>query len=412
MTQVGPWQTLALGAAIALSGCGGPDRSEGAASEHQRSSYGEGEVTTATTGIPLRTLPLCGLSAFPLRRPGFVVLPYAPRSAPTLDVDFALPTWLSILAYKSRSQIVSQLRDIGFRSENIVMLEDAVGAGAVLPGTIQGFMAQGARGRFVVFRGTSDPLDWIVNLDFTLDSRAGNLVARGGAHSGFYAGALAATGLVKSMQAYRGPGSDLPVWIVGHSLGGAYASLFGLLAASEGLPVGAVVTIGQPRAANRALAALMTERLHGRLFRLVKADDIFPHFPPTPSAATRATSFLTRVNSVAGDRVREELKAAGFAHAGQELVLDGGTLRATHNLTDADDEHAFEQLQRLVGPGVGAGTQPLRQWTGIAERILSHRPEPFFCALAKGLLKVIQRYTNVKLNPATTTRQVSMIRRP
>jgi pimeloyl-ACP methyl ester carboxylesterase len=331
----------------------------------------------------LTTPPSCRFALLP-QAPRSVALPFKPESSPSQAVDFALPTWLSILAYKPHEQIVSDLLTQGFGTENILSIEETLGNTELLPGTLQGFVAQGAKGRFVVFRGTSDPLDWIVNLDFALDMRAHALADGAAAHRGFYSAAIEAARVTESLRSYEGPGSELPVWVIGHSQGGAYASLFGLLAARAGLPLGAVVTINQPRVANATLAQLIDEQIGDRLFRLVNSKDIIPHFPPTAVAAETAASALIRVNGELADHVRNQLRAAGFVHAGIENVLDGGQLyRSNEQLTDRKDEDSFKALLGVNHYALKGVAQPLRKILEIAEKVQNHRPELFFCALTK-----------------------------
>jgi len=68
-----------------------------------------------------------------------------------------------------------------------------------------------------------------------------------------------------------------PLWIAGHSLGGALATLYGLHRSEQ---TTAVYTIGTPRVGGIALAEEGDERI--RLYRLVNDNDITPRLPTPP----------------------------------------------------------------------------------------------------------------------------------
>jgi hypothetical protein len=68
---------------------------------------------------------------------------------------------------------------------------------------------------------------------------------------------------------------DLPIWVTGHSLGGAMASLVAHRLAHEGFPVRAVYTYGSPRPGDRNFRDAY--RLPN--YRFVNDNDLVPHLP-------------------------------------------------------------------------------------------------------------------------------------
>lgn len=130
----------------------------------------------------------------------------------------------------------------------------------------------------LAFSGT-DPLnlaDWIRDFSFRHTSA--------GIHAGFEAGVDAVwDSIVPALAAREGP-----VWLAGHSLGGALAAVAARRLVQEGVTgldrLLGVYTFGMPRTGNAAFAASYRAvgqgALAARTFRLVHGGDIVPAVPP------------------------------------------------------------------------------------------------------------------------------------
>ncbi|TGD74799.1 lipase family protein [Mangrovimicrobium sediminis] len=105
---------------------------------------------------------------------------------------------------------------------------------------------------------------------------------------------------------------NLPVWITGHSLGGALAVLAAveldreIAARKSGAAIAAVFTFGQPRVGNSAFARWMDQRFSQRYFRSVNQRDAVPRLP------------LTVMPNIHG----EEPATWSFAHAGRVVYFN------------------------------------------------------------------------------------------
>ena len=122
----------------------------------------------------------------------------------------------------------------------------------------------------IAFRGTDSPSDW-----FT-DGRAyqGQFQCYPGhVHVGF---ALHAESLWKWVQERVRIFVAGPVWLTGHSLGGATATLLSHRLAAAGVTVAPVYTFGSPRVGNASFAAGYTQVQ----WRIVDSIDAVPHAPP------------------------------------------------------------------------------------------------------------------------------------
>jgi hypothetical protein len=145
--------------------------------------------------------------------------------------------------------------------------------GAFASGGTEGFVAENAEMAILAFRGTTDEADWRTNLDA---KRPKTLVVQGrppvcvheGFHRAFCAVADPVLGLV-------GPIKGKPIYITGHSLGGAVA-----VVATASMPrdeIAACYTFGAPRVGDRGLDAYVKPP-H---YRIVNGWDVVPLVPFT-----------------------------------------------------------------------------------------------------------------------------------
>jgi predicted lipase len=130
----------------------------------------------------------------------------------------------------------------------------------------------------IAFRGTDSLRDWITDLRF----RRTVLLTKLGCECEVHAGFLAAYGsILVPLTAYlkKIVVAQRPLFITGHSLGGALAVLAALELQRHGLAVAQVYTFGQPRVGNQAFAALYNQRLKHRTQAVTNEGDPVPLLP-------------------------------------------------------------------------------------------------------------------------------------
>jgi triacylglycerol lipase len=137
-----------------------------------------------------------------------------------------------------------------------------------------GFIAMADGTAVVAFRGTDDRFDWIANGDFR------QLLELDGSRK-LHAGFRRAYGTFdEEIRSFLKENKPKRVWITGHSLGGAMAACCAYSLLQEGLPPSGVVTFGQPRIGNEALAEYLDSELGDRYLRLMNEGDPVPILPP------------------------------------------------------------------------------------------------------------------------------------
>lgn len=124
----------------------------------------------------------------------------------------------------------------------------------------------------VCFRGTDEGGDWIKNLSLISTSLSGYSV-----HSGFKA---ALDNVYSTIRNRLHSVQEKPMYITGHSLGGAMAVIFALRLVLACSKFEALYTFGQPRVFKRGSAQKFWSRVKGKYFRYENNNGIVAHVPP------------------------------------------------------------------------------------------------------------------------------------
>lgn len=237
------------------------------------------------------------------------------------DRDFRIGTarammWMSQLAYEVRDaqhKVAPVLKRWGLQPKALI-------ANGKMPGRLlsstRGIVAVGRGATIAAFAGT-DPVaftDWITN--FNLGARARDI------HRGFDDAVDAVWADVSA--ALKSTVPTQPLFITGHSLGGALAIIVAeRLQREMKIEASAVYTFGAPRVGSSAFAgSYNASGLGDRSYRLIHGLDIVPTLPPS---------------------------TLGFRHAGRMIVCGrGGRFTGTQaqSLCDCDDPPFFDTIRR------------------------------------------------------------------
>jgi hypothetical protein len=174
-----------------------------------------------------------------------------------------------------------------------------------------GFVLTSDTHNIIVFRGTSNPKEWIANFQANQSNYVQGGVNRGRVHTGFLRLYTQLSPQVQRAAKQFKPA--LPCFVTGHSLGGALATLAttDLTHNNRALQNIQLYSYAAPRIGDGAFANYINT-IAPNTFRIINLSDIVPMVPPTT------------------------LRAQEFTHAGQEWVfLDyaGGDVSATHTTT-------------------------------------------------------------------------------
>lgn len=130
------------------------------------------------------------------------------------------------------------------------------------------------------FRGTDELVDWLDNIKaFPTQGPLGKV------HSGFYNAFLDVWqrekmwDRIKQLQENGLDKIKRPLWIAGHSLGGAMATIAAAWLAEQKIPLYGVYTYGQPRCGDESFQIAFDSKLGKKFFRFQNNNDIVTRIP-------------------------------------------------------------------------------------------------------------------------------------
>ena len=195
------------------------------------------------------------------------------------------------------AQTLAKASELAYLPEDIGKSEFAAQLGMnarlISVGNTQAYLAQNADNIVVAFRGTESPTtleglkDWLlsdaVNLLILPTGRLGTDFAAAGVGARFHQGFINAldsiwlplfSGVEDEMKR-----SERPLWITGHSLGGALAVLSAWLFHRKFVSVQQVYTFGGPMIGNHEASKAFDRELSGKIVRYVNGPDPVPKLP-------------------------------------------------------------------------------------------------------------------------------------
>ncbi len=241
---------------------------------------------------------------------------------------------------------------------------------------LQGFLAGNSKGMVLTFRGSTEITDWVV--DAALPLIDGDVLGLPGrVHAGF-AYALRSQWTQIEAAINRFGGYNKPLFISGHSLGGALATLAAYKLANEGYQVQGLYTYAAPRSGDREYADWGAGLLEGRHFRFINDRDLVPRYPPR----AESIPWFEKMLSVGlASRLWEWLALQlPYAHRGELVVFDHNL--EAQPLADSDihdDQHMWSSIAQFV------------RWKGLANYLVEialnqkhlHNEKSYLCLLKK-----------------------------
>jgi hypothetical protein len=253
-------------------------------------------------------------------------------------------------------------------------------------GNTQVYVAANDDHILAAFRGTEAPTtidglkDWLLtdagNLLIVPEGRLGTDLAAAGVGARFHQGFVRAIGdvwepFLEAIESEHKK-SERPIWLTGHSLGGALALLAGWLLRRKFLPIHQIYTFGGPMIGNDDVVKAFAKEFPDKIFRYVNSPDPVPKLPTISLIANHyghcgAETLLGAVAAAAGD-------AAGGAAATLDLFKQmagkavDGVLNATlidelwAAITQRIDAHSMTNYRNLI-----AALSPKEQTEGKAE---------------------------------------------
>lgn len=205
------------------------------------------------------------------------------------------------------------------------------------------------------FRGTESPTtldglkDWLLtdagNLLIVPEGRLGTDLAAAGTGARFHQGFVRAIGdiwepFLEAIEAERKK-NDRPIWLTGHSLGGALALLAAWLLRRKFISVHQVYTFGGPMIGNDEVVKAFAREFPEKIFRYVNVPDPVPKLPTI------------------------SLIANHYGHCGAETLLEAAVAAGV-------TVDVFKQMAVQAADGLLNATLIDDLWKAVMQRIDSH----------------------------------------
>jgi triacylglycerol lipase len=209
----------------------------------------------------------------------------------------------------------------------------------------------------VAFRGSQSPTsldgvkDWLLtnanNFLIVPEGRIGTDFMAAGVGARFHRGFMEALAeiwepLVAAVQAEQ-DANERPLFVCGHSLGGALALLASWRFQRQFLPVFQLCTYGAPMVGNAAAVAAIDKEFAGRILRFVDAPDLVPRLPMI------------------------SLIANAYGHCQREIALDSGLAAGAGNALEL-----IALLAKETADGVLNATLHDKLWALVNSRLTAH----------------------------------------
>lgn len=218
----------------------------------------------------------------------------------------------------------------------------------------QAFVCENKTSIVVAFRGSESPTsldglkDWFLtnarNFLVLPKGRIGTDFAAAGVGARFHKGFMEALAeiwdpLITAVENVVGK-QERPVWITGHSLGGALALLAAWRFHQQFIPVHQIYTFGAPMVGNEAAVAAYHKEFPGQIFRYVDHGDLVPRLPTMSLLSNEYEHCQTEI--VIGDSaIRSAAQAlTDAAEKTVEGVINGDVTESIwHSLTGGISSH-------------------------------------------------------------------------
>lgn len=228
----------------------------------------------------------------------------------------------------------------------------------------------------VVYRGTEDVLDYILNAAFYTTRKGRELGLPGWVHEGFLTNfKLSWDDMVIAIKEAASGGKT--VSFAAHSLGGALSQFAAWILEEEGLRVGKVYAFQSPNAGDIEFQRAFESRFGDRHVNTLFGDDVTPHIPPVFEAAD---AFTRAVVKPLGGVLGRLVKAAQYGGIGQRFIVnrDGSQILIPSENVNAHEIRYWESyLEKSQGKPFPLSLSPNSAF------IVDHDMDNVLCTLSK-----------------------------
>lgn len=285
---------------------------------------------------------LAALVALPCTAQGIL-----PRTMDSTTTSFSLSnasflvSMVAVAGQNDEAKIKADLDEVGFQSARLI--KDT---------QLHCVFAEHSSYAVLAFRGSTTAQDWLTDLKF-VQSKTKKTGLPGKVHKGFVRaldqGWSTISDLLKQAHA-----KDKSIWITGHSLGGGLSHLAAMRASIDGIPVAGIYTFASPRVGDKKFVKAYEAAHRGRSYRIVNANDLVPHVPPSQPGEKPFAHLLVPEDASAHVKlgVKGPFLLIKYSHAGELYTFtDSGAFAGRKSYSDNEDIGYWQQVELDYGSG-------------------------------------------------------------
>jgi hypothetical protein len=228
----------------------------------------------------------------------------------------------------------------------------------------------------VLYRGTEDALDYVLNGTFYTTRKGEELGLPGWVHEGFFINfQLSWSRLFEALKESKKLGKS--VVFAAHSLGGVLSQYAAWLAESEGIKVTRIYTFQSPNPGDVLFKASFEQRFLNRHSNTIYGEDVTPHIPPIVESAD---AFGQAVLKPFGSVLAALLKKARYGALGERFTVNSEGVRRSipsDSIAENEAEYWNSYLQKSGGKAFPLGLNASSPF------IADHDIDRVLCALAR-----------------------------
>ena len=209
---------------------------------------------------------------------------------------------------------------------------------------LQAYLAGSDQALILAFRGSTQAIDCVIDANMgMIDAQA--LGISGKVHHGFsYQFRSEWKRINQAIDLWVRP--NTPIFVTGHSLGGALATMAAYKLAKEGYPVAGLYSFAAPRSGDKTYASDGNRLLSGRSLRVINDRDLIARYPPRAESLGWISDILNLGKKNPLQRWLEF--RTSYAHEGRLLIFNHeGTPIEIEDADLSDDLHIWSSLAKL-----------------------------------------------------------------
>lgn len=282
--------------------------------------------------------------------------------------------WCSQRAFTAeQAETQAELKSLGFDKVRCI----------TVPNTgLQALVARAPSGGVVLaFRGTVDFYGWCTDLNIRLSPLEHNGQEK--VHRGFRDALDSGWDQIEAAIKELSNDYQLPIWVTGHSLGGALATLAAVRLKSEGAPVAPLYTFGAPPIGDQAFCERVERHFPNAYFRVAIDEDIVPRALVDNATWNDINPKMPILLKPVEAAMQQLIRSAKFSQGGRLVAIKAPSQQpAGVRLSPSSVEASRHDVRQYWH---GLQEQGTDVWTALGRQGRCHDNQAYLASMSKAI---------------------------